>query len=93
MLSKQILHDNNQFHNIDNLLLKSDQLSEINIELILSNISKFKSLDKTQLLIKQTLSETCHFETNKCLLHYSIIFIIDNCHIDSQNDNLLLSNL
>jgi len=88
-----ILHDNNQSYNIENLLLKFDQLSETNIQLILSNISQFKSLEKTQLLIKQTLSETCHFETNISLLHYSILFIIDNCSINSNNDQILLSNI
>jgi hypothetical protein len=87
-----ILHDNHQLHNIESLLSKSDQLSETNIELILSTISQFKSLDQTQSLIKQILSETCQFETNIFLLHYSILFIIDNCHIDSPNDQLLLSN-
>ncbi|CAF3843439.1 unnamed protein product [Adineta steineri] len=88
-----ILNDNNQMPIIENLLLKSDQLTDTNIELILTIISKFKSLHKTQLLIKQILSETCHFETNIYYLHYSIIFIIDNCQIDSDNDIMLLSNL
>jgi hypothetical protein len=88
-----ILHDHNQLHSIEHLLSKSDQLPEANIELILTIISQFKSLDKIQLLIKQTLSETCHFETNIYFLHYSVIFIIDNCQIDSNNDILLLSNL
>lgn len=88
-----ILHDNNQIANIEDLLLKFDQLSESNIELILSNISQFKSLEKTQLLIKQTLSETCRFETNISLLHYSILYIINNCSIDSIDDQNLLSNL
>jgi hypothetical protein len=88
-----ILNEHNTILNIENFLSKSDQLPEGHIELILSTISQFKSLDKTQLLIKQTLSETCHFETNIYFLHYSIIFIIDNCHIESIDDNILLSNL
>ena len=88
-----ILNDHNQMISIENLLSQSDQLSEGNIELILTIISQFKSLDKTQLLIKQTLSETCHFETNIYFLHYSILFILDNCQINSTHDILLLSNL
>ncbi|CAF2849126.1 unnamed protein product [Rotaria sp. Silwood2] len=88
-----ILNDNHEIQNIENLLSKYDQLPEIYIELILSTITQFKSLDQTQLLIKQTLSETCQFEINISFLHYSIIFIIDNCHIDSNNDIILLSNI
>jgi hypothetical protein len=78
---------------VETLLCKSDLLSEPNIELILTTISRFKSLEQTQRLIKQTLSEMCHFETNIHFLHYSIIFIIDHCQIDSNADILLLSNL
>ncbi len=88
-----ILYDYNQQHNIEKFLSESDLFSETNVELILVHISQFKSLDQTQLLIKQTLSETCHFETNISLLHYSIRFIIDNCHTNSTDDHLLLSNL
>lgn len=88
-----ILNDSHQNNNIENILSRFDQLPEGYIELILSAISQFKSLEKTQHLIKRTLSETCHFETNIFFLHYSIMFIIDNCHIDSKDDLLLLSNL
>ncbi|CAF1294874.1 unnamed protein product [Rotaria magnacalcarata] len=88
-----ILNDNDQIQNIENLLSKFDQLPETYIELILSTITQFKSLDQTQLLVKQTLSETCHFETNIYILHCSTMYIIDNCHIDSNNDISLLSNL
>ena len=88
-----ILNDHNQINNIENFLLKLDQLPDAYIELILSTIVQFKPLSQTQLLVKQTLSEICHFETNIYFLHYSIIFLIDNCHIDLNDDILLLSNL
>ncbi|CAF3950884.1 unnamed protein product [Rotaria sordida] len=88
-----ILNDNYHIQNIENFLLKFDQLPETYIELILSTITQLKSLEQIQLLVKKTLSETCQFETNISFLHYSIIFIIDNCHIDSNDDIILLSNI
>ncbi|UJR27826.1 hypothetical protein I4U23_009094 [Adineta vaga] len=88
-----ILNDHSQMPNIENLLSKSDPIPEPNLELILTKISQFKSLEQIQSLIKQTLSETCHFETNIYFLHYSIIFIIDHCQLNSTSDLLLLANL
>ncbi|CAF1512845.1 unnamed protein product, partial [Adineta ricciae] len=88
-----ILSDHPQMSNIEALLSRSDSISEPNIELILTRLAQYKSLEQIQSLIKQTLSETCHFETNINVLHYSILFIIDHCQIESTNDLLLLSNL
>lgn len=88
-----ILNDHPQMSNIEAFLSRSDAIFEPNIELILTRLAQFKSLEQIQLLIKKTLSETSHFETNINVLHYSILFIIDHCQIDSANDLLLLSNL
>ena len=88
-----ILNDHPQMSNIETLLSRSDSISEPDIELILTRLAQYKSLEQIQSLIKQTLSETCHFETNINVLHHSILFIIDHCQIESTNDLILLSNL
>ena len=88
-----ILNDSSQITHVEDLLSQSESISESSIELILSTISQFHSLDRTQLLIKQTLCDTCQFETNSFLLHYSLVFIIDHCQVESVDDHLLLSNL
>ena len=78
---------------MEEFLPRSESLSERNIALILHKISQIKSLGQTQLFIKQTLAETCQFETNISFLHYSIRFILEHCRLDCQDDQRLLAKI
>jgi hypothetical protein len=88
-----ILNDNSPAMPMEHILSQSDPFNERHIQLILSTISLFQSYDHVQLSIKQTLAETCQFETNVLLLHYSIVFIIDHVHSSLTSDHQLLANL
>ena len=88
-----ILHDHPQSIQIEQLLTQADPLTDNNVHSILSTIAQFTSLDQTQLSVKQTLAETCLFETNIFLLHYAIVFILDHVQEQSTADQQLLANL
>ena len=72
---------------------EKDEFSEGNLALILRNISQLKSLEATQLLIKQTLARTCEFEKKISLLNYSIRFVLEHCRLESTEDQQLLAHL
>jgi len=85
-----IIFDNqSQSEQIEDLLNRTN----INMELILSTISKFQSIEKTHRLIQQTFIDTCQYETNISFLHSTINFILNHCQIDSNEDEEFLGNL
>ena len=88
-----ILNDHPESNSIEQFLTQSEPLTDSNIHSILSTIAQFTSLDQSQLSIKQTLAETCQFETNIFLLHYAIVFILDYFQEQSTADQQLLANL
>ena len=88
-----ILNDHPENQSIGQFLTQTDPLTDSNIHSILSTVAQFTSLDQTQLSIKQTLAETCQFETNIFLLHYAIVFILERFQKQSSADQQLLANL
>lgn len=82
-----------QILSMEEFLSRSESLCERNIDLILQKISQMKSLNQSQLFIKQTLAETCQFETNISFLHYSIRFILEHSQLDNQDDQDLIAKI